>query len=32
MLTETQVVRSKLELLKELEGLPATKAVIDLLA
>lgn len=29
MLIETQVVRSKSELLKELQGLPFTKAVID---
>ena len=28
MLIETQVVRSKSELLKELQGLPVTKAVI----
>ncbi len=28
MLIETQVVRSKSELLKELQGLPASKAVI----
>ena len=28
MLIETQVVRSKSELLRELQGLPATKAVI----
>ena len=28
MLIETQVVRSKSELLKELQGLPITKAVI----
>ena len=28
MLIETQVVRSKSELLKELQGLPLTKAVI----
>ena len=28
MLIETQVVRSKSELLKELRGLPVTKAVI----
>lgn len=28
MLIETQVIRSKSELLKELQGLPVTKAVI----
>ena len=28
MLIETQVVRSKSELMEELQGLPATKAVI----
>ncbi|MEY3083252.1 MAG: hypothetical protein RJA94_3237 [Pseudomonadota bacterium] len=28
MLIETQVVRSKSELVKELQGLPVTKAVI----
>lgn len=28
MLIETQVVRSKSELLKEIQGLPVTKAVI----
>ena len=28
MLTETQVVRSKSELLRELQGLPVSKAVI----
>ena len=28
MLIETQVVRSKSELMKELQGLPVTKAVI----
>ena len=28
MLIETQVIRSKSELLKELQGLPATMAVI----